>query len=93
MKLPVNYEQLTQNERKTVRDAYVNIQNGKCFYCGSSLFEPPPQNILNKKIKWRLFPINFLKYPIHLQHNHKTGMTEGAVHAYCNAVMWRFKNR
>lgn len=25
--------------------------------------------------------------------DHKTGMTEGAVHNYCNAVMWQYENR
>lgn len=36
---------------------------------------------------------NFLQHPIHLQHNHTTGMTEGAVHNYCNAVMWQYEHR
>jgi hypothetical protein len=40
-----------------------------------------------------LFPPNFLKYPVHLQHNHDTDMTEGAVHARCNAVMWQYHGR
>lgn len=34
-----------------------------------------------------------LRYPVHLQHNHDTGMTEGAVHARCNAVMWQYLGR
>ena len=42
---------------------------------------------------WDLFPPNFLKYKVHLQHNHSTGMTEGAVHALCNAVMWQYEGR
>ena len=49
--------------------------------------------ITNKYIDWDLFPENFLKAPIHLQHNHNTGMTEGAVHNYCNAVMWQYEHR
>ncbi len=49
------------------------------------------EDITDKKINWKLFPENFLKYPIHLQHNHDTGMTEGAVHNYCNAVMWQYE--
>jgi hypothetical protein len=35
-----------------------------------------------------LFPELFLKYPVHLHHSHVTGLTIGAVHAYCNAVLW-----
>jgi hypothetical protein len=34
-----------------------------------------------------------LKSPIHLQHDHDTGLTEGAVHAYCNAVLWQYEGR
>ena len=56
-------------------------------------FQKLLNDIKNKKINWKLFPPNFLKYPIHLQHCHKTGWTEGAVHAYCNAVMWQYEGR
>ena len=34
-----------------------------------------------------------LAHPIHLQHNHSTDMTEGAVHAYCNCVLWQYEGR
>ena len=34
-----------------------------------------------------------LDHPIHLQHSHNTGVTEGAVHNYCNAVMWQYDGR
>jgi hypothetical protein len=90
MKLPVNYNQLTWQQRRAVRQAYVKKQNGKCMYCGESLSVKPTQD---KVINWDLFPPNFLKYPIHLQHDHETGLTEGAVHAYCNAVMWQYERR
>lgn len=92
-KLPVNYNKLNWKQRKIVREQYIKEQNGKCFYCGYDLDQEPPEHIKNKKIFWKLFPPNFLKYPIHLQHDHETGMTEGAVHAYCNAVMWMYKGR
>lgn len=88
--LPVNYKKLHWTERKAVREQYINEQDGRCFYCKCSLAESPPEHILNKKINWSLFPPNFCKYPVHLQHNHDTGMTEGAVHSYCNAVMWQY---
>jgi hypothetical protein len=39
-----------------------------------------------------LFPKNFLKWPVHLHHSHDTGMTIGAVHSYCNAVLWQYHN-
>lgn len=93
MKLPTNYTKLSTMERKIVREQYVKDQKGKCYFCKGDLDKPIPQEILNKKIDWSYFPKNFLAYPIHLQHNHDTGMTEGAVHNYCNAVMWQYYNR
>jgi hypothetical protein len=91
--LPVNYTTLQWNERKEVKEQYVSEQDNMCFYCGGSLSDPPPKHITNKKIDWSKFPKNFLNYPIHLQHSHKTGMTEGAVHNYCNAVMWQYEGK
>ena len=92
-KLPVMYRELHWRDRREVRNQYVREQERKCFHCGCSLDEEPPAHITNKPIKWKLFPENFLKYPVHLQHCHKTGLTEGAVHSYCNAVMWQYEGR
>lgn len=71
------------------------MQNYECYWCHEDLRDDPPKSITSKKITWSLFPggIHFLKYPIHLQHDHGTGLTEGAVHAYCNAVMWQYYGR
>lgn len=91
--LPVDYETLHWTERKMVRLQYIREQKGKCAYCKESLAEGPPARITSRYIDWSLFPDGFLNYPIHLQHNHDTGMTEGAVHAYCNAVMWQYEDR
>ena len=93
MDLPVNYTKLTQQERREVRLQYIKDQNNLCYYCNKSLDKPAPKKITSKSINWKLFPKGFLNYPIHLQHNHKTGMTEGAVHNYCNAIMWQYENR
>lgn len=93
MKLPVNYEYLHWRDRIAVREEYIRIQYNKCWYCKYDLSEEPPSDILNKSINWNRFPPNFLKHPIHLQHDHKTGMTEGAVHSYCNAVLWEYEGK
>jgi hypothetical protein len=90
---PVDYTKLTPNERRACRLKYIEYQNNICMYCNEDLLSNPPPNILSKKINWSKFPKGFLDYPIHLQHNHKTRMTEGAVHAYCNAVMWQYHGR
>jgi len=93
MNLPVDYTELDWRARRRVREEYRELQNEKCFYCGEDLNESPPLSIMGKKVNWSLFPDNFLKYPVHLQHDHATGMTEGAVHSYCNAVMWQYEGR
>ncbi len=92
-KLPVDYSSLHWTKRKAVRLQYIEEQNGMCFHCGEPLSGPPPEHISEKPINWSLFPDNFLKHPVHLQHDHNTGLTEGAVHALCNAVMWQYHGR
>lgn len=91
--LPVDYTKLEWFERRYVREQYVAEQGGDCYYCGCDLAFEPPKAVTDKEISWWLFPQNFFKYPVHLQHNHKSGMTEGAVHAYCNAVMWEYDGK
>jgi hypothetical protein len=91
--LPTDYTKLHWSERKKVREQYVKEQGGKCYYCGCDLDKSAPKEITDKKINLELFPPKFLKYPVHLQHNHDTNMTEGAVHSYCNAVMWQYEGR
>jgi hypothetical protein len=93
MKLPVDYTAIDGKQRRLVREAYIKEQDGKCMYCDEPLDGNPPEAVTNKKIDLGLFPPNFLTHPIHLQHNHDTGMTEGAVHAYCNAVLWQYHHR
>lgn len=93
MELPVKYKELTWQERREVRLKYIELQNNLCMYCNSGLDKPVPQSILMKSINWKFFPKGFLDHPVHLQHCHKTGLTEGAVHSYCNAVMWQYDNR
>ena len=87
--LPQDYRKLSQQERREVRLQYMDEQNADCAYCEKCLYEEP---VMDKPINWNLFPggKDFLRYPVHLHHNHKTGMTIGAVHAYCNAVSWQY---
>lgn len=88
--LPANYNSLSSKDKARVRRMYVSLQEGLCWHCKSSLFEPPPKNILAKKITKSLFPMGFFRCNIHLHHSHKTGKTLGAVHSYCNAVLWEY---
>ncbi len=93
MKLPVKYHLLNSTKKKEVREEYIKIQNGKCWFCLSDLRSEPPQIVTERPINLKLFPPRFLSNPIHLQHDHQSGLTEGAVHAYCNAVLWQYYNR
>jgi len=91
--LPVNYRKLSSRDRGRVRRQYVTQQEGKCWHCGALLVHDPRGDIKRLWINKQLFPKGFLDHPIHLQHSHKTGMTEGAVHAHCNAVLWQYQKR
>ena len=90
IKLPTNYNTLTPSQRRIVRERYCNLQDNKCYHCKESLSSNPAKSIMNKSLKMYLFPKGFLTRPIHLHHCHKTGMTIGAVHARCNAVLWQY---
>ena len=91
--LPVEYDLLPGLERRAVREQYVKEQNNLCMHCGEDLSSKAPERITEQTIIWEAFPPGFLNYPIHLQHDHGTGLTEGAVHAYCNAVLWQYHGR
>jgi len=91
MNLPVNYKKISFQERRKVREEYVRLQDGKCQYCKRNLGIPITEKIKrNRPINKSLFPKDFFKWPIHLHHDHNTGMTIGAVHNYCNAVLWQY---
>jgi hypothetical protein len=93
IELPAMYTELNAVQKRMVRDYYADQQNGMCLFCDSALNAQPPAEIKKLKINWKLFPPGFTRYPVHLQHDHTTGLTEGAVHSYCNAVMWQYYQR
>lgn len=92
-KLPVLYSKADPKQRRLVREQYVEQQGGLCFWCRQPLSGPPSPTVQKFKVNRRLFPPGFFRYPIHLQHCHKTDLTEGAVHAKCNAYMWEVHRR
>lgn len=89
-KLPTNYNQLHGEERRLVRERYVRLQEGLCHHCRAPLSGSPSPKIQNLWITPSIFPENFFDHPVHLHHDHRTGMTIGAVHARCNAVLWEY---
>jgi len=89
-KLPQYYEKLSFSERHAVRSQYEALQSGLCYHCGGSLECDPPEKVLEKPINTKLFPASFNYKGVHLHHSHQTGLTIGAVHGYCNAVLWQY---
>lgn len=90
IKLPAQYDALDWQERRAVREEYARLQEGNCHYCGNPLDGPPTRRALAKRVSRHRFPPNFFNHPIHLHHSHKTGLTIGAVHNHCNAVLWQY---
>ena len=92
MRLPVDYDALDRTERRAVREEYMRRQGGRCSHCGASLAEPPDKSVRDLPVDASLFPDNFFRWPVHLHHDHDSGMTIGAVHCHCNAVLWQYHN-
>jgi hypothetical protein len=90
MELPTDYTKLNSRQKKEVREQYTKEQNGTCPVCEEQLDGSPRIDIVSTPINLKLFPPGFLKNPVHLQHCHETNMTEGAIHAKCNAVLWQY---
>lgn len=89
-KLPADYTKLTQPERARVRERYIQLQSGHCWFCKESLKNVPSAQVRRAKLNLNMFPAGFLRHPIHLHHDHKTDLTIGAVHAECNAYLWQY---
>lgn len=90
--LPVLYDSVSPSKRREIREEYVRRQNGLCSYCGCSLNGKAARRVRSKPLIKSLFPPNFFAHPVHLHHDHETGLTIGAVHSYCNAVLWQYEN-
>ena len=88
MKLPVKYADIPYDQKWMVRNAYAIKQNHKCYHCGAGLKEEPAPEVLARRVNPKYFPEGFFNSPLHLHHDHSTGMTIGVVHAHCNAVLW-----
>lgn len=88
--LPAKYSKLTQPERASVRQRYVTKQEGLCWFCKEALDDRPSDKVSKAKLNMNLFPAGFLRYPVHLHHDHKTDFTIGAVHSECNAYLWQY---
>lgn len=85
--LPTRYDDLTPEERQRVRDQYAREQGGLCPFCLQPLVADPPPVIQRLPVDAVRWPPAFFKWPQHLHHNHRTGLTIGTYHARCNAVL------
>ena len=94
MSEPIDYPSSSTAARRIRREQYVVDQGGRCWYCTAPLEGPTPPPLQERyPIEFGfggqgVFPPGFLTFPVHLHHDHKTGQTIGAVHAYCNAILW-----
>jgi hypothetical protein len=87
---PQHYPSLTPKQRAILRRAYEKEQGGLCHFCKQPLSGPPAKRVANAPISLVIFPKHFFAYPVHLHHNHATGMTIGAVHCRCNAYLFQY---
>ena len=87
---PYVYKHLTPAVKRRVREEYITEQDGKCYHCKEPLKGEPSKEVLSLKINTSLFPRNFFAHPVHLHHDHSSGLTIGAVHCKCNAVLWQY---
>ena len=85
--LPINYKLSSTRVRALARALYIKHQKGLCYHCGKPLDEEPDKSL---PIDESRFPKGFFNNKIHLHHNHESQSTIGAVHAYCNAVLWEY---
>lgn len=91
LELPAMYDALTWYERREVREKYTIVQCNRCYYCKSELDMEAPQWLRDKyPLDPRRWGPEFLKHPIHLHHCHRSGLTLGATHAYCNAILAQY---
>lgn len=90
MELPINYGASHWKVRGRARAQYAKEQGGKCYHCGFTLGGGPSPKMARLPIERGLFPNGFFNHPIHLHHSHETGLTIGAVHAQCNAILWQY---
>jgi len=91
IKLPVLYQGC--RNKALVREKYRRLQKNLCWFCHSSLDKGTPDSfrklypITGQELQ-DIFPPGFMDYPVHLHHDHSSGWTKGAVHNYCNAIMF-----
>ena len=93
MKLPIKYDEAHWSVRREAREAYAELQKGKCWHCRASLNREPTEAVQSSYINEALFPKGMFQYPIHLHHSRVDGLKIGALHARCNAWLWVYKNQ
>lgn len=85
--LPALYDRITPQQRALAREEYEHRQGGLCPFCLQPLAADPPPVIQRLPLNQKLWGPAFMRHPIHLHHDHRTGLTIGAYHARCNAVL------
>ncbi len=88
--LPILYRSVSPAQRREVRDQYVAEQGGDCPFCYCALSGPPEPVTQTLHLDPERLPPGFFRHPVHLHHDHETGLTISAVHARCNAILFQY---
>jgi hypothetical protein len=92
---PQKYDDLNSEEKRKLREQYIEWFNGRCLYCEEMLEDEPHKFVRQSAddIEWDDLhggKEGFLSNPVHLHHDHETGLTLAPLHALCNAHSWHF---
>lgn len=86
LELPTKYSSLSGERLSAVKDAYICLQRERCWLCGDNLYELPKYIVDNPNYMGLCYNQLAEQTPLHLHHNHDTGLTLGVAHAECNII-------
>lgn len=86
LELPTKYSSLTGERKSAVKEAYICLQRDRCWLCGDDLYDPPKFLVENPNYMPLCGNQLAEHSPLHLHHDHKTGLTLGVTHAECNIL-------
>lgn len=86
LELPTKYSSLSGERLAVVKEAYICLQRERCWLCGGNLYELPNHVVDNPNLIGLCSSQLAEQHPLHLHHNHDTGLTLGVAHAECNII-------
>jgi len=86
LELPIKYSSLSGERLSAVKEAYTCLQRERCWLCGNNLWDLPKYIVENPKLMGLCGNQLAEHSPLHLHHDHDTGLTLGVTHAECNII-------